>query len=102
MHLEDPVVRGARREALAAFALWLLAMSYTVGYCYLYGYRREPADIRLIGGIPEWVLWGVVAPWSVCTLAAGVFAWFISDADLGQQFDEPDDDPFAEREPSDE
>lgn len=102
MHKEDPVVRSARREALAAFALWILAMSYTVSYVYLYGYQRPPAEIRLIAGVPDWVLWGVVAPWTACTLAAGAFACFLSDADLGQELDEPGDDSFAEKEPRDE
>lgn len=102
MHQEDPVVRSARREALAALAVWILAMSYTVGYCYLYGYRPAPADIRLIAGVPDWVLWGVVAPWTACTLAAAGFAWFVSDADLGPELDESGDELFGEKEQHDE
>ncbi|HET6879060.1 MAG TPA: DUF997 family protein [Pirellulales bacterium] len=91
---EDPIVRSSRREAVAAFAVWLTAMSYTVGYCYFYGYR-DPAAIRLIGGVPDWVLYGVVAPWTVCTIVAGAFAYFISDADLGAELDESEGDLFA-------
>lgn len=74
---------------LAASIVWLLAMSYTVGYCYLYGYRPDPATIRLIYGVPEWVLWGIVAPWTACTLISGIFAWCMSDADLGREPIEP-------------
>ena len=85
MKEEDAVVRSARREALAGFIVWLLAMSYTVGYCYFYGYQRDPATITLIWGVPDWVLWGIVAPWTACTIAAGCFTYFISDADLGQE-----------------
>lgn len=102
MHQEDPVVRSARREALAALALWILAMSYTVGYCYLYGYRLPPAEIPLIAGVPDWVLWGIVAPWTVCTLAAAAFARCLSDADLGQELDDAGDDLFGEKESRDE
>lgn len=101
MNREDPVVRSARREALAALLVWLLAMSYTVGYCYLYGYRRDPSTIRLIWGVPDWVLWGIVAPWTVCTVFAGIFALFVSDADLGQERDEDAGDLFGQPEAGD-
>jgi hypothetical protein len=61
-------------------------MSNTVGYCYLFGYGRDPRDVRLIYGVPDWVLYGVVAPWTACTL----FAWWytfglVSDDDLGSK-----------------
>lgn len=91
---EDPVVRSGRREAIAALCIWLAAMTYTVGYCYLFGYQREAANIRLIWGVPDWVLWGVVAPWTTCTLAAGVLAFvFMKDADLGDPLAESDEPP---------
>jgi hypothetical protein len=98
---EDSVVRGARREMLAALVVWLLAMSYTVGYCYFYGYRAEPESIRLVYGVPEWVLWGIVAPWTACTLIAGIFALCMSDADLGDELVENSDD-LDRRETADE
>lgn len=102
MNHEDTVVQSSRREALAALGVWLLAMSYTVGYCYLYGFRREPAAIRLIYGVPDWVLWGVVAPWTTCTVIAGLFAWLMPDADLGEDPPDADDDLLGPREPDDE
>jgi hypothetical protein len=43
---DDPVLRSARREALAAFGVWLAACVYTVGYCYRYGYDRDIESIR--------------------------------------------------------
>ncbi len=63
---EDPVLISARREALIVFACWLVAMTWSVSYCYLNGYItdtsrisdkslvevREPAQV---GGVPE--LW---------------------------------------------
>ena len=89
---EDPVVRTARREAWASLAVWLAAMSYSVACCYFLGYRRDPATLQLIWGVPEWVLWGVVVPWTVCTIMAGLFAFvFVADVDLGKELDESSD-----------
>lgn len=42
---EDPVLISARREALIVFASWLIAMTWSVSYCYLNGY------ISLIPGV---------------------------------------------------
>jgi hypothetical protein len=86
---EDPVVRTARREAWASLAVWLVAMSYTLAYCYFFGYRRDPVTLTLTWGVPDWVLWGVVAPWTACTIVAGIFAFaFVADVDLGKELDE--------------
>ena len=89
---EDPVVRTARREAWVGLAVWLAAMSYSLACCYFFGYRRDPAALQLIYGVPEWVLWGIVAPWTVCTIIAGLFAFvFVADVDLGEELDESAD-----------
>ena len=95
MNPEDPVVRSARREALAALVVWFLAMSYTVAYCYLFGYQQDAADIRLIYGVPDWVLWGVIAPWTACTVLAALFAFFLGDADLGAELPDSQDELFS-------
>ena len=102
----DILLRHARREALIAFAAWLTAMSYTVGYCYVFGYGRDPHDVRLIFGVPDWVLYGVVAPWTACTLFAWCFTFaLVSDDDLGADLDAGDapldDAPPQSRLPSD-
>lgn len=81
-----PILRNSRREALFTAAVWVLACLYTVGYAGLFAYRRgEP---ELLWGIPSWVIWGVVAPWVVCT---GVTCWYamcgIQDEDLGEEVD---------------
>lgn len=88
----DILLRHARREALFAFGAWLAAMTYTVGYCYLFGYGRDPHDVRLTYGVPDWVLYGVVAPWTACT----AFAWWytfglVSDDDLGPDLESAGD-----------
>jgi hypothetical protein len=76
---------ASRHEAWFVVALWLLSCAYTVGYAALFGYRTEPQP-RLVFGMPSWVLYGIVAPWLVCTL---VTCWFalrgIKDEDLGEE-----------------
>ncbi|HXT57442.1 MAG TPA: DUF997 family protein [Pirellulales bacterium] len=87
---EDPLLRNARREALVVLGVWLAAFVYTVGYCYAFGYGRDPDTLSFVLGFPDWVFWGVVTPWSACTAISIWFALaFMSDDDLGP---EPDGD----------
>jgi hypothetical protein len=94
---EDPVLQSSRREALVVFVTWLCAMTYTVSYCYAYGYGRTASDlkfVRLFWGIafPDWVFWGIVLPWSVCFVVSWWFSYvFMTDADLGEELEEADD-----------
>jgi hypothetical protein len=89
---EDPLLRSARREACVTIVIWLLAMSYTVGYCWRFAYGRPVEQMQFYGGIPDWVLWGIVAPWAVCILVSWWFAYgFMTDESLGVERDEPDD-----------
>lgn len=69
----DPLVASSKREALFAAALWLAAVVYTVGYCAWRGYDRTAEDLTFVFGIPDWVFWGIVAPWTFCTV---VSIWF--------------------------
>lgn len=90
---EDPVLRSARREALVVFGTWLAAMTYTVTYCYLHGYGRAPESLTFVLGFPDWVFWGIVAPWSVCAAFSLYFgATFMRDEDLGEELPEQDDE----------
>ena len=94
---EDPVLRSSRREALVVFITWLCALTYTVSYCYVFGYDRPVSDlkfVRLFWGIafPDWVFWGIVCPWAVCFVISGWFSYvFVEDADLGEELEESDD-----------
>ena len=88
----DPLLRSARREATVVFALWLAAIVYTVGYSYTFGYDRPVESISYIYGVPDWVMWGIVLPWGVSTVAAIWFAWFfMTDDPLGDEAARPDD-----------
>jgi uncharacterized membrane protein YhdT len=93
---EDPVVTSSRREAVVSLVLWLVAMAYTVGYCYSYGYERRPEDLRFILGVPDWVMWGIFAPWIVWTIVSSLFAQFVmQDARLEDEVESPSDLPGA-------
>jgi hypothetical protein len=83
---EDAVVRAARRESKLALGMWLVAMSYSITYCYLYGYERPVESLTFVLWFPDWVFWGIIAPWLVCTLASIVFAFgFMGNEPLGDE-----------------
>jgi len=87
---EDPVVTSSRREAAVALVLWAVAMAYTVGYSYAFGYGRAAEDVRLIFGIPDWVLWGIFAPWIFWTIVSSLFAkFFMRDARIEEEAADP-------------
>ncbi len=83
------ILESSWRETRFVAALWLVACAWTVGYASLFAYRTE-APPRLILGMPDWVLWGIVAPWMVC-LALSI--WFalrgMRDEELGEAEDVP-------------
>ncbi len=80
---ELPLLKSARREAVAALGIWLIATIYSVGWCCLFGYQRDPKTLTFVLGFPDWVFWGLVLPWGVCTVVSTVFAfWFMKDEDL--------------------
>ncbi|MCA9100791.1 MAG: DUF997 family protein [Planctomycetales bacterium] len=89
---EDALLRSARREAIVIVVLWAVALVYTVTYCALYGYDRTIDDMTFVFGFPDWVFWGVIFPWTLCT----VFTWwfcnfFMGDEPLGDDSKVPDD-----------
>lgn len=83
---EDPVLTNARREALLVFIIWLAACVYSISVCYRLGYGRDAATLTYILGFPDWIFWGVVTPWTVCTALSFVLSYFvIRDDDLGEE-----------------
>ena len=80
---DDPLVRSARREAVVTIAMFVAALTYTVGYCALYGYGRSVESLTFVLGFPDWVFWGILLPWSVCNLLACWLSFgFIRDEEL--------------------
>ncbi len=86
LRAEDPVLTSARREALLAFGIWLAACVYSVGFCYRFGYGRDVDSLTYVLGFPDWVFWGVVVPWTACTVLCLVMSRFvIRDEELGEE-----------------
>jgi hypothetical protein len=83
---EDPVLTSSRREALITFAIWLVACIYSISVCYSYGYNRDVATLAYILGFPDWIFYGVVLPWTVCTCLCFIMSYFvIADGELGEE-----------------
>jgi len=84
--LEDPVLTSARREALLVMGIWLVACVYSISVCYWLGYGRDVATLTFVLGFPDWIFWGVILPWAVCTGLSFVLSYFvITDEDLGAE-----------------
>lgn len=86
---EDPIVTSSRREALLFLLIWMTATAYSVGYCYSFGYNRKVDasldEMQFFFGWPDWVFWGVVVPWCVCTVLSIVIGTLVMrDAPLGE------------------
>jgi hypothetical protein len=92
---EQQLLRNARREGLLIMGVWALALLWSVGAAYVGGYDRDPASIRLVLGIPDWVFWSVVAPWGVCLLFSTWFCFrYVADDPLGKDMgDDPGSHP---------
>jgi len=109
---EDSIYRRTLWEAKLILGMWVVALIYTCTYCYLYGYESHPSDPASTGpavsawfgplesfdrdpaslvtplglGIPDWVFYGVVAPWIACIAATFWFCLFVfREDDLGSE-----------------
>lgn len=86
---ENTVFHRAKREATLAFLLWLAAGTYTVGYCYQTGYKNA-SELHFVLGMPDWVFWGVLAPWMASLALSILFAYgYMTDEDLGAEAEDP-------------
>lgn len=100
----DRLFRHSRREAVVVLVVWALALVWSVGYCYLRGYQHDPTswvvtsglaqsrtpdNFRSIAGVPDWVLYGILIPWLICTAFTLLFSRFgIADDELGAEAEE--------------
>jgi hypothetical protein len=90
---EDPLVRSTRREALIVLVIVIGAMAWTIGYCSQHAYDRPAEDIQIVLGFPDWIVWGILVPWGVCSVLSIAFAFGVmSDDPLGEAVEswEPD------------
>lgn len=82
----DPVYVNSRREALVLLAIFAAALIYTIVVSFLLGYDRDPSEVVTYLGIPDWVMWGVFLPWTVCVLVTVWFCfYFMADDPLGEE-----------------
>jgi hypothetical protein len=83
---EDPLLRDARREAVAAVVVWAVALAYTIGFASRFAYGRDPESLAFVLGFPDWVFWGVLVPWAATLLiTVGYSAFLMKDGDLGEE-----------------
>ena len=93
--MADPVLRSARREAVLTVLVWAVVTTYSIAYCYLHGYNRPIEDLTFVLGFPDWVFWGIIAPWAACYVIGLVFCFaIIQDDPLGRDVGD-DDAPGA-------
>jgi hypothetical protein len=87
---EQRLLRNARREGLVILTAWAVALLWSVGVSWCWGYDRDPAGIDLVLGMPDWVFWGIAFPWGLGLLFSVWFCFhYLADDDLGQDREEP-------------
>lgn len=94
---------NSRREAVLVLIVNAVALVWTVGYCFLKGYQHAPdswvvqwgwatprsaADFHHLGGLPDWVMFGIFLPWLVCALLTILACLVMRDDELGQDVEE--------------
>ena len=85
----DPVWLRTRREAAIVLCTWLLCMTWTMLYCWRYGYADVARETDIVFGMPRWVFAGVFVPWVIAGVFSVVFGLFgIGDDPLGDDVDE--------------
>ena len=84
----DPTYRHTRREALIILLVWAVCLTWTVGYSTTHGYAPPDGPIAMVLGMPAWVFWGVLTPWTTATVFTAAFALLvIKQDDLGDEED---------------
>lgn len=82
----DPVFLNSKREAWIILGLWVVALLWSVPYCYFNGFQTglDPETVETTMGIPSWVFWGIAFPWVVADLFTIWFCLFyMKEDDLG-------------------
>lgn len=95
---------SAKKEALIVVALVAISLVWTLGYCALRGYQHPPdswlvrsglarsrsaEDFAAVAGVPDWILYGIVAPWVFSTLATVYLSLRgMADDDLGVEHED--------------
>ena len=88
----EPSYRRPLKEAVVALMLWFGAGVWVISVSYWLGSGRP---VFSIGGIPNWVLWGVLLPWVTLFVIHSWYSLFF----LQAGDDEPSGDPPSPKEP---
>ncbi len=84
------LVDSARREAILCGVVFVAAITYSVSTCARLGYRDPALPMEFVLGFPDWIFWGVIVPWGVCTVLSALFSFVImQDHDMGEAADAP-------------
>ena len=69
--------KQSKRELWTILGTWVVFCGWVVGYCALFGYRRDPEELVTVLGMPSWVVWGIAVPWLFATSVTVYFGFFV-------------------------
>lgn len=81
----DPLFLQSVRESGFILLTWAACFAWTFCYCTVNGYSAEvaPADFPTVLGMPSWVVWGIVLPWTLANAVTLYFCfWYMQDGEL--------------------
>jgi TRAP-type C4-dicarboxylate transport system permease small subunit len=74
----EPTYRRTLKEAIVALLIWFGAGVWVISVSYWLGSGRP---VISIGGIPNWVLWGILVPWVTLFVIHSWYSLFFLRAD---------------------
>ncbi|QDT13261.1 DUF997 domain-containing protein [Planctomycetes bacterium K23_9] len=84
----DAIYQRSLSELKWILIAWAISCTWVVGYCFVFGYEVDPANLDLVIGMPAWVFWGVLLPWCLSTAFTIWFSLFqMTDQPLPQEPD---------------
>ena len=89
-HDLDPVFLHARKETKVLLITFFVFLVWVVGVSWYLGYGNDSAEpLRMVWGMPRWVVWGIAAPWMGANLFTLWFCWrCVADDPLGDARDD--------------
>ncbi|MCA9047567.1 MAG: hypothetical protein KDA89_02495 [Planctomycetaceae bacterium] len=87
----DPLYQSGLREGRTILLMWATCFVWTLTVCLTFGYPESvnPETFPMVLGLPAWVFWGVLFPWTISNVVTVWFCLFrMEDGDLGTEPDE--------------
>lgn len=69
------------KEFKFAFSATMIYILASCALCYLLGYGRSGTEVSVVGGVPVWVLVGIVIPWILIVALTLIYGNFIMKGD---------------------